>query len=150
MTEVTRMEPPVLEEGAAFWAATEQRELVLPWCTECEQPFWYPRPACPRCLGTNISWRAASGQGEIYAVTVVHRAQNPLRAARAPYAVALVDLAEGVRMMTNIVGLDADRVRVGMPVQVTWEALSDGRHLPLFQPTADAVSEAVSAGVSAA
>lgn len=133
-TTPTRVEPAVAAGAEPFWDATRRQQLVLPWCTSCQRPFWYPRPACPRCLGSDIEWRAASGRGEVYAVTVVHRAQNPLMADRAPYPVVLVDLEEGVRMMSNVVGVEPARVQVGMPVQLTWEELSDGRNLPLFEP----------------
>jgi uncharacterized OB-fold protein len=129
-----RFEPPVTEEAAAFWSATERRELVLPWCTSCEKAFWYPRPVCPRCLRPDVEWRPASGRGEVYAVSVMHRAARPGMNGRVPYAVALVDLDEGVRILTNVVDVDADDVRVGMEVAVTWEPMSDGRNLPVFAP----------------
>jgi uncharacterized OB-fold protein len=132
----TRMEPAVTDGAEAFWDATRRRQLVLPWCSSCQQPFWYPRPACPRCLGSDIEWRPASGRGEVYAVTVVHRAQNPLMADRAPYPVALIDLEEGVRVMSNVVGVEAAEVQVGLSVQATWEELTDGRNLLLFEPVA--------------
>jgi uncharacterized OB-fold protein len=124
----------VTEEAAAFWSATERRELVLPWCTSCGEAFWYPRPVCPQCLRPDVEWRPASGRGEVHAVSVMHRAAHSGMAGRVPYAVALVDLEEGIRMLTNIVDVDADDVRVGMEVAVTWEPLSDGRNLPLFAP----------------
>ena len=65
---MTGYEPPVSEEATAFWEATRRRELVLPWCCACTRPFWYPRPVCPACLGADIEWRRASGDGEVYAV----------------------------------------------------------------------------------
>ena len=122
------------DEAEPFWSATERHELVLPWCTNCGQPFWYPRPVCPRCLRPGVEWRPASGRGEVYAVSVMHRAAHPGMADRVPYAVALVDLDEGVRLLTNVVGVDAVEVHVGMEVAVTWEPMSDGRNLPVFAP----------------
>ena len=110
-----------------FWDATREQRLDLQWCLDCEQPVHFPREVCPRCLGTRFEWRTASGEAEVYSVVVEHRAEEP-------YAVALVDLPEGVRMLTNVVGVPATDVTVGMPVKVTWEALDDGRHLPLFEP----------------
>jgi uncharacterized OB-fold protein len=114
--------------------ATRDRRLMLPWCTGCERPHWYPREVCPWCLGDAIAWRAASGRATVHAVSVHHRAGMPQMEGREPYAVALVDLAEGVRMMTNVVGCDPADVAVGQAVVVTWESLSDGRNLPLFRP----------------
>ncbi len=134
MTEPSRFEPPLTEEAEPFWEATRREELLLPWCTHCDRPFWYPRPVCPACLRPDVEWRQASGRGEVYAVSVMHRSGNPQMDDRVPYTVALVDLAEGVRMMSNVVGTDPDAVEVGMPVTVCWEPLSDGRNLPQFEP----------------
>jgi uncharacterized OB-fold protein len=127
-----RFEPPVSEEGAPFWEGTRDRKLLLPWCTACPQPIWYPRAICPRCFGTDIEWREAAGTGFVYALTVEHTPQT--RALSAPYVVALVELDEGVRFLSNVVGVAPEDVAVGTAVQVTWEELSDGRHLPLFTP----------------
>jgi uncharacterized OB-fold protein len=127
-------EPPVSDAGAPFWDATRERRLVLPWCVACERPIWYPREVCPACLGDDIEWRASSGLGSVYAVSV-HHLPGPMRDPSAgPYAVALVELAERVRMMSNIVDCEPDTVEAGMAVRVTWHPLSDGRHLPQFQP----------------
>lgn len=130
----SRFEPPESPAGAPFWAATRDRRLVLPWCTTCELPHWYPRERCPRCLGGVIDWREASGLGTVHAVSVMPKPALPVLAERVPYAVALVELDEGVRMMTNIVTDEPFGVTVGDRVQVGWESLSDGRHLPVFHP----------------
>ena len=130
----TRLEPPVTETSRPFWEATRERRLVLQWCAECDAAVFYPRDNCPRCLRDALEWRPASGHGVVYAFSVHHLAGNPFMGDRLPYAVALVELDEGVRMMANIVGCAPDDVVVGMPVAVTWEPLSDGRHLPQFAP----------------
>jgi uncharacterized OB-fold protein len=129
-----RPEPPQSDEARPFWDATRDRTLLLQWCVECEQVVFYPRVVCPHCLGNRLEWRPAKGTGQVYAVTVEHRPQDPRFASRAPYAVALVELDEGARLMTNIVDCDPNAVVVGMRVVVTWEPLSDGRHLPIFVP----------------
>lgn len=138
MTEALaqRAIPPTSPASEAFWEATRRRELVLPWCLTCEAPIWYPRETCPRCLGSGIEWRSASGRGVVYAVTVEHRPQNPGMRPIAPYAVALVDLDEGVRILSSIVGCAPEQVRVGTEVSLSWEPLPDGRHLPVFEPVA--------------
>lgn len=130
----TRMEPPVSEVTEPFWQATRNRQLLLQWCTACDEVIFYPREACPRCLGTSLQWRPASGRGVVYAVSVQHKPAYASLADRVPYAVALIDLEEGVRMMSNVVGCAVEDVVIGQPVEVRWEALSDGRHLPQFQP----------------
>lgn len=132
--ERRRFEPPESEAGAPFWAATRERRLVLPWCTACEVPHWYPRDVCPRCLGSAIEWREASGRAVVHACSVMPKAAMPVLADRVPYVVALVDLDEGVRMMTNVVGADPASVAVGQAVVADWEPLTDGRHLLVFRP----------------
>jgi uncharacterized OB-fold protein len=125
-TERTRMEPPEDPELKEFWDGTRQRELRLPTCRSCGTTFWYPRTTCPSCLGEDLDWHAASGDGTVHAVSVMARGT--------PYAVVLVDLDEGVRLMSNTTGVDPAAVAVGQRVRLTWESLSDGRHLWLFEP----------------
>ena len=132
--ERTRLEPPVTETTQAFWDATRDERLLVQWCVPCDTAIFYPREVCPSCLGTELEWRESAGEATVYAVSVQHRAAWPTLADRVPYAVALVDLDEGIRMMTNIVGCDPEDVRVDQRVSVRWEALSDGRNLPVFAP----------------
>ncbi len=129
-----RLEPPVSEAAAPFWEATRRGELVLPWCHECEEPFWYPRATCPRCLSDAVEWRAATGNGVVYAASVQHLPGPGRDAADGPYVVVLVDLDEGVRVTGNVLECAPDAVHVGMPVRAAWEPLSDGRQLLQFAP----------------
>jgi len=131
--DATRFEPAESVAGAPFWAATREQRLVLPWCTDCDRPHWFPRDVCPHCLSDAIEWRGASGNGTVYAVSVMPKPGNPVMAGRAPYAVALVDLAEGVRVMSEVVGRPPDDVTVGQPVEADWEPLTDGRNLLVFR-----------------
>ena len=129
-----RIEPPVSPLAEAFWDATRERRLLVQWCDACGAGIYWPRAACPRCLSDQLTWKEATGEGTVYAANVMHQPGNPMMADRVPYVLALVDLAEGVRMATNVVGCDPDDVRVGMAVRVDWEELSDGRNLPVFAP----------------
>jgi uncharacterized protein len=130
----SRIEPPVSDISSPFWDATRNRELVLQRCESCNNYIHYPRAICPYCHSDDLEFLPASGQGSVYAFSVMHRPGNPAMQDRVPYVVALIDLTEGPRMMSNIVGCDPAAVRVGLPVSVTWEELSDGRALPLFEP----------------
>jgi uncharacterized protein len=134
VSDFPRLEPPISDAALPYWDATREKKLVLQWCDDCDRPVQFPRAVCPVCLSTNLSWRDARGTGVVSAVTVEHRPQNPRMAARAPYAVALVDLDEGARLLTNVVNCPPENVAIGQRVRVTWEELSDGRHLPLFEP----------------
>ena len=131
--EVRRFEPPVTPSSAAFWEATRDGVLQFQWCRPCEQSFFFPRAVCSRCLRAEWEWRPSTGRGVVYALTVEHHAQNPLMADRVPYIVALIDMDDGVRMMSNVVGSNVDEVQIGDAVLVAWEPLSDGRQLPVFE-----------------
>jgi len=130
--------PIEADEASPFWHASRSKVLVLPWCTACERPHWYPRVACPTCLGSDLVWRPASGNGTVYAVSVHHRPGMGRSPNDCPYTVALVDLPEGVRMLANVVDCEPSEVEVGDAVQVSWRPLDDGRHLITFAPTSKA------------
>ena len=117
------MPPPLDSSIAPFWDGTRDQKLLLPRCAHCDELFWYPRPTCPRCLRAELDWVEASGTGTVHAVSVQARGDDP-------YAVVLVELPEGVRLMSNAT---TDDVAIGDAVQLTWEPLEDGRHLWLFE-----------------
>lgn len=144
-TTPTRFEPPADPDLETFWDGTRRQELLVPTCRSCGRAFWYPRPTCPHCLSADIDWRPSAGTGEVAAVSVMHRPANPMMADKVPYAVVLVDLdapsgsgEARVRLMSNMVEVEASDVRVGMRVELVWEALTDGRHLWLFRPLSPA------------
>ena len=123
--------PPESLAGAPFWEATREQRLVLPWCPACEQPYWYPRGFCPLCLSEDVDWREASGDAVVHSVSVQPKAPHPGLRDRAPYAVAIVELDEGVRMMVAVAADDPWAVRIDDRVALGWEPLADGRHLPV-------------------
>ncbi len=132
--------PPVPSEeavSAPFWDATRTRRLVFQRCDDCAAPVWYPRAVCPTCLSGNLTWTESTGRGIVYSVSVHYRAPAPELADSVPYAVALVDLDDGPRMLTNVVDCSPEAVRIGDPVLATWRALPDGRHLLQFAPDPD-------------
>lgn len=134
-----RFEPTATETTDAFWDATREGTYLVQWCDACGVPIHYPREVCPSCLSADsLGWRRSSGRGVVYAVSVQHRPAHPGMADQVPYAVALIDLDAGdeavVRVMSNVVEVDPTTVRVGDPVVLSWEPMSDGRKLPLFVP----------------
>jgi uncharacterized OB-fold protein len=125
---------PVPEpEAAEYWAAARDGRLLVQRCGTCGHTQLYARDRCLACRGP-VSWEEASGKGTIYTFTVIR--QNYARPFKAwmPYVVALVDLAEGPRLMTNVVGVDPDDVRVGMAVRAKFETVSDDAGIVLFEP----------------
>lgn len=103
----------------------------------CSSFIYYPRPFCPRCPGDELEWREASGRGRVYTYTVVRRAATPAFADRVPHVLALVELEEGPRVVTNIVGCRPEEVRIGMPVRAAFERHSGEVGLVIFQPEAE-------------
>jgi uncharacterized OB-fold protein len=116
--------------SAPFWDATRRRELTMQRCETCNRLVWYPRFVCPHCGGSALRWERLSGNGVVYAVSVHHRAALPALADKVPYSVVLVDLDDGVRLMSNVFG---PAPAVGDRVEVTWTPLDDGRNLPVFE-----------------
>ncbi len=126
--------PPVRNlETAPFWEGCAQERLVLPRCDRCGELIWYPRRFCPFCGSTDVSWHEVSGEGTIYSVTVLRQGQGAYREV-APYALAYVELTEGPRMLTNIVGADPGDLRIGQPVRVVFDPAGEGDKLPRFTP----------------
>jgi uncharacterized OB-fold protein len=128
------LEPKESSLSRPYWAASRAERLVLPFCTACAAFFWYPRPVCPTCLADTIEWRDAAGTGVVHAVSVMHRPGPGRDEKDGPYAVAIIELFEGVRVLSNVVGVAPEQIAVGDAVRVAWQALSDGRKLPVFRP----------------
>jgi uncharacterized protein len=125
--------PEVTSETAAFWAATAEGTLLLPRCDHCDTVIWYPREFCPACGSLEVAWIPASGRGSVYSFTIIRRGAPPYDQS-APYVVAYVELAEGPRVLTNIVECDVDEVEIGMPVEVVFHDTGEGSALYRFRP----------------
>ena len=122
------------EASEPFFDGALRGELMLQRCDVCGNWMWPVRVRCTACLSNKLSWAAAAGTGTLYTWTMVHQVFHPGFANEVPYNVALVDLPEGVRMFTNIVGLPDDELQVGMPLVVTFEQITDDVALPKFRP----------------
>lgn len=99
-----------------FWDALAEGSLRIQRCRSCERHVFYPRSVCPWCMSAHLDWVDSSGHGTIYSYTVVHRA--PPGFADAPYVVALVELAEGPRMMTRVIDVEPGSVEIGQKVEL--------------------------------
>jgi uncharacterized protein len=127
MTERALESPEPTVDTRKYWDAAGERKLMIGKCRSCEEVHFYPRTRCPKCLSADTELTQASGKGSIYSYSIMRRA-------KIPYAIAYVALEEGVTMMTNIVGCDFDRIQIGMPVRVTFEASRNGLSVPVFEP----------------
>jgi uncharacterized OB-fold protein len=131
--------PFVLPEVKPFWEGTATGKLLLPKCLDCGTLIWFPRPWCSACASTHVEWIEASGKGTVYSFTVNRRGVADLPAYRGAgeYVLAYVELAEGPRMMTNIVDCDPNSVRIGQPVELVFHDTGQGTALPRFRPASE-------------
>ena len=126
--------PRIDEETRGFWEALARHELYFQRCRDCGTKRLYPRALCPSCLSSRPEWVRASGRGTVYSFSVTHQNQAPGFREELPYVLAIVELEEGVRLMTNVVGCAPDAVRVGMAVEVVFEDVTPEITLPKFRP----------------
>jgi uncharacterized OB-fold protein len=127
---------PITPEAKPHWDGLRQQKLMLPKCGDCGLVFWYPRAVCPRCQSRTLGWIQASGRGTLYAFEIAHQSFNRAMKVPPPFVLAMVELAEGPRMLSNLVNVQADPsvVKIGMPVEVVFSRLTDDVTLALFQP----------------
>ena len=126
--------PRVTHDSWEFWSFAKQGQLMLRACRSCNSLFYYPRMLCPRCMSDDLGWQRASGRGTVHAFTVVHRAPHEAFRPDVPYVVAIVELAEGVRLLSNITDCPADTVTIGMQVEAWFEVVSEDFSIPKFRP----------------
>ncbi|MEZ5233784.1 MAG: Zn-ribbon domain-containing OB-fold protein [Acidimicrobiia bacterium] len=118
-----------------FWEATAEGRFLFQRCGACGAAIFYPRPACNVCGGDDLRWEQASGDATVHTFSIARRPTHPKFTGDEPYVVAIVELAEGPHVTTNIVGCDPEDVRIGMAVRLTFEDVGpDGFALPLFEP----------------
>ena len=137
MAESARPRPKPTPETRHFWDGTRRGELLLQRCDDCGSVYFPPRPFCPSCASRAVSVFRASGRARLYSYNISHR---PAPGFVPPYAIAVVELEEGPRMMTNIVGCPQtpEALRLDMPLEVVFEKLDDEIVLPLFRPAQEA------------
>ncbi len=116
--------------SAPFWRGCAEGVLRYQRCQACDEANFPPSEHCRNCLSDKLSWAVSEGEGEIYSWTVVHRPVTP--EFQAPYAPAIVTLREGYQMLTNVVGVHIDDLKVGMPVRVEFHAVDGDFTLPYF------------------
>ena len=118
----------------AFFAAAKAHQLVVQRCAGCGLLRFPPRELCSRCWSRDAEWVPVSGRGEVFSFYWMHQVYHPGFAAEVPYAVVIVQLAEGAKMVSNLVGVPPHDIRIGMPVRVVFEEISDDVTLPKFAP----------------
>ena len=134
MSAAPKPVPEVTPEMAPFFEAARRHELVVQRCTQCGALRFPARAACSRCTSREAEWVPVAGVGRVFSVAVMHQANHPGYEAELPYAVVLVELECGVRLISNVVGCPAREVAIDMPVEVDFEARSPEVTLPVFRP----------------
>jgi len=125
--------PRIDEESRGFWEALQRHELYVQRCRSCSTTRFYPRAVCTVCMSSEVEWVRCSGRGTVYSFTVTHQNQSPGFREELPYVLAIVELAEGPRVMTNVVGCAAEAVKVGMAVEVVFEDVGPDVTLAKFR-----------------
>ena len=118
--------PAVSVETAKFWKAAEAGKLLFGYCLACNEPHYYPRNFCPFCFSEKVEWREASGNATVYAYSVMFHTQG------APYTIAYVTLAEGPRVLTNLVDCDHTKIKIDAPAKLVWKPSEGGAPVPFF------------------
>ncbi|MFC8917540.1 Zn-ribbon domain-containing OB-fold protein [Streptomyces sp. NPDC057116] len=119
-----------------YWDAAAEGHLLIRRCGACGRPHHYPREFCPHCWSDDVTWERASGRATLYTWSVVHRNDLAPFAGRTPYTAAVVDLAEGPRMMTEVVDCPEADLRIGMALTVAFRAEGEGADrivIPVFR-----------------
>ena len=119
-----------------FWESLKARAIQLQRCRGCGRFVYYPRALCPACSSDELLWTPVSGRGVVHAFTIPHRHPKPAFGAVVPYVVALVELEEGARILSNLVEIDPtpEAVHVGLRVEIVYEDVTDEITLPRFRP----------------
>lgn len=120
-----------------YWESCARRQLAIQQCTRCKTFRHMPTPTCPNCYSFDFEYTPVSGNGTIFSFTIPHHPVHPALADRVPYNVILVNLDDApVRLVSNLVGVPNDQVKIGMPVEVCWDEPAPGTVIPRFKPRA--------------
>ncbi|HEU0003097.1 MAG TPA: Zn-ribbon domain-containing OB-fold protein [Ktedonobacteraceae bacterium] len=135
MPDTTRPKPlPVVTgESRPFWEGCKRGILLLQYCETCQHYQFYPRLYCMQCGADTLSWKQASGRGVIYSYTIIRQNKSPEFMHETPYNVAIIQLEEGPRLMSNIVDADPGALQADLPVTVVFDAVSETISVPRFR-----------------
>jgi uncharacterized OB-fold protein len=133
MTEYGKPLPEITAAMRPFWDAARRHELVVQRCASCGAHRFPARDICSRCLSREAEWVRVSGRGTVFSWAVMHQVYHPGFATEVPYAVVVIVLDEGARLVSNLVGCPPDEIRADMPVEVLFEDVTPEVTLPKFR-----------------
>jgi uncharacterized OB-fold protein/acyl dehydratase len=131
-TQPTRLRPPMGHDNAWWWEAIDRGELRIQKCGSCGTLRHPPRPMCDKCQSTDWDSQVSQGRGTVYSYTVMHHPKVP--GFEYPFAIVLIELEEGTRIVSNLAGCDPGEVHIGMPVELSIEHADEQLKLPFFRP----------------
>ena len=126
--------PTLDDSNRPFWEAAKQGQLKLQQCGNCQHIRYPISHVCPKCLSEKTTWAALSGRGTVFSTIGFHQVYHPAFAQDVPYNVSLVQLKEGPRLFSNVVGVPPSSVKVGDEVQVVVDAVTPEVTIPRFKP----------------
>jgi len=132
--------PPIDDDTRAWWDGLHRGVLLLQHCRACGHVQVYQRAMCGCCLGGDLEHREASGEGTIYSFSTVYRPPSAEFKDDVPYTVVLVELSEGPRMLSTLVDMAPDAVRIGQRVQIVYDRVTEAITLPRFRPLASSAT----------
>ena len=127
---------PITPETKPFWDGLREQKLMLPKCNDCARVFFYPRIVCPHCQSRNVGWIQGSGRGKLHSFEIAYQTISRAFKVKPPYVLAMIELEEGPRMLSNLIDIEPDprKIRCDMPVEIVYQKLTDEVTLPLFRP----------------
>jgi uncharacterized OB-fold protein len=128
--------PVPSDESRPYWEALRDRRLMMPRCDDCGHSWFPPSFLCPKCNASKWTWTQVTGKGRIFSYVVYHRVYHPAFANEVPYAVAVIELDEGPRVYSNVIGMSPDKLACDMKVEVVYEPINDEITLAKFKPVA--------------
>jgi uncharacterized protein len=126
--------PGIDEDNKPFWDYCKQHELRMQKCSRCGKLYYPPSAMCPHCMNMKSEWVKLSGKGKVFSFVVVRQAPSPAFAKDAPYVVAIIELEEGQRLTSNVIGCKPEDVKINMAVEVVFEDVTKDIAIPKFKP----------------
>jgi hypothetical protein len=137
MPEISKPIPAVTPEMREFFDGARAGRLMVQKCESCGRLRFPAHDLCSKCNSTESRWVPVSGRGEVFSFNIMHQLYHPGFAGQVPYAVVVVELEEGCKFISNLLGVEPHDIRCGMPVEVTFEKLSDDVSIPKFRLRAE-------------
>jgi uncharacterized OB-fold protein len=131
----TKPLPEIEPEAKPYWESLKEHAMKIQRCADCSRWIFAPRTICPGCMSSNLVWTPVSGRGTVYSTCNFHHGFTPgYTKEDLPYNLSIIELEEGARMMSNVIGVPTSEVKIGTPVEVVYDDVTDEITLAKFRP----------------